>query len=208
MYVSCPCRWRYWKSALSWGIRTPSNFASIAPFSRRQHDPQHQAGMWRSRVLGQLGVLDAAISPGCSLLSRQTIPAFIGARFHTQRRPCAVQPRSAMSSFEPRLARRCYRGQFLLPYVIWGLWWGCLCLHPSGSPTSGLPPPLAHVKDWLDVPNKKLGVTPTTQVIFVQRALILGVLRNDHFAQYFAVGLSACHQQSLLLHTGRHFRHV
>ena len=102
--ASCPSRRRHWTSTLSCGIRTPSNFASIARFSRRQDDPQHQAGMCRSRVLGQLRVSYQDCLIFCCLISRQTISAFVGARFHSQGRPRAVQPRCAMSSFEPGLA--------------------------------------------------------------------------------------------------------
>ena len=60
-----PSRRRYCRATLSWSTRTPSNFASIAPSSGRLHDPQHQAGMWRSRVLDQLAVLDATNSQSC-----------------------------------------------------------------------------------------------------------------------------------------------
>ena len=41
---------------------TPSNFASITLSSGRQHDPQHEAGMWRLHVLDQLAVLDTTNS--------------------------------------------------------------------------------------------------------------------------------------------------
>jgi len=60
-----PSRRRYCRATLPWSTRTPSNFASIAPSSGRQHDPQHEAGMWRSRVLDQLAVLDATNSQSC-----------------------------------------------------------------------------------------------------------------------------------------------
>ena len=60
-----PSRRRYCRATLSWSTRTPSNFASIAPSSGRQHDPQHEAGMWKSRVLDQLAVLDATNSQSC-----------------------------------------------------------------------------------------------------------------------------------------------
>jgi len=60
-----PSRRRYCRATLSWSTRTPSNFASIAPSSGRQHDPQHEAGMWQSRVLAQLAVLDATNSQSC-----------------------------------------------------------------------------------------------------------------------------------------------
>ena len=63
--ASCPSRRRHWTSTLSCGIRTPSNFASIARCVRRQYDPQHEAGMWQSRVLAQLAVLDATNSQSC-----------------------------------------------------------------------------------------------------------------------------------------------
>ena len=60
-----PSRRRYKNWGLSWGTRTLRIFASIAPSSGRQHDPQHEAGMWRSRVLDQLAVLDATNSQSC-----------------------------------------------------------------------------------------------------------------------------------------------
>ena len=60
-----PSRRPYCRATLSWSTRTPSNFASIAPSSGRQHDPQHEAGMWKSRVLDQLAVLDATNSQSC-----------------------------------------------------------------------------------------------------------------------------------------------
>ena len=63
--ASCPSRRRHWTSTLSCGIQTPSNFASIARCVRRQYDPQHEAGMWQSRVLAQLAVLDATNSQSC-----------------------------------------------------------------------------------------------------------------------------------------------
>ena len=104
--------------------------------------------MWRSRALDQNGVTDATNSQVFCLMSRQMFAAFVGARFDTEGRPRAVQPRCAMSSFQPGLAWGCCWGRFLLPCVICGLSRGCLGSYPSGSPTSGPPPPLGHVKDW------------------------------------------------------------
>ena len=99
-----PSRRRDKNWGLSWGTRTLRIFASIAQSSCRQHDPQHEAGMSRSRVLGQSGILDATNSQDLCLLSRQRILAFVGACFDTEGRPRAIQPRCAMSSFEPGLA--------------------------------------------------------------------------------------------------------
>ena len=83
------------------------------------------------------------------LLSRQSLPAFVGACFDTEGRPRAVQPRCAMSTSEPGLDRcGVILGSIPIAVCDLGLSWGCLCLHPSGSPTSGLPPPFGHVKDW------------------------------------------------------------
>ena len=60
-----PSRRRDKNWGFSWGTRTLRIFASIAPSSGRQHDPQHEAGMWQSRVLAQLAVLDATNSQSC-----------------------------------------------------------------------------------------------------------------------------------------------
>ena len=196
--ASCPSRRRHWTSTLSCGIRTPSNFASIARFSRRQDDPQHQAGMCRSRVLGQLRVSYQDCLIFCCLKSRQTISAFVGARFHSQGRPRAVQPRCAMSSFQPGLAWGCCWGRSLLPCVICGLSRGCLGSYPSGSPTSGPPPPLGHVKDW----PRRDPTTPNSHsrpqsLFLVKRCFILvqyPKVSLRQFAQYFAVGLCAMTQ--------------
>ena len=149
--ASCPSHRRHWTSTLSCGIQTSSNFASITPSSCRQQDPQRRAAMCRSPVLSQKCVTDATNPQNLCFISTQIIAVLVGARFHMQGRPHAVQPHTAMSSFAPRLAAGCYQGLFRVSYVIWGLSWGCFFLHPSRSPTFGLPPPLAHLDERLDV---------------------------------------------------------
>ena len=108
-----PSRRRYCRATLSWSTGTPSNVASIAPSSGRLHDPQHQAGMWRSRVLDQLAVLDATNSQSCisyedkvSLLSSLLVSTRKAA--HAQSSPCLLytspSPRDATLSRMPSSA--------------------------------------------------------------------------------------------------------
>ena len=92
---------------------------------------------------------------GFSFISTQFFTASISACLHTQNCPCAVQPHTAMSRFEPELTVGRCQGLFRVSYVIQGLLWGCFLLHLSPSPTSGLPPSLAHLDERLDVTQQK-----------------------------------------------------
>ena len=82
-----------------------------------------------------------------------------------------------------------------MPCVIWGLSWGCFCLHPSGSPTSGLPPPFGHVKDWARCDQTTPNSHSRPQSLFlVKRCFILvqyPKVSLRQFAQYFSVALCA-----------------
>ena len=100
-----PSRRRYCRATLSWSTRTPSNFASIAPSSGRQHDPQHEAGMSRSRPSVNPAFSTPPILKIC--VSYQDKGSLLSSAlncFDTEGRPRAVQPRCAMSSFEPGLS--------------------------------------------------------------------------------------------------------
>ena len=100
-----PSRRRYCRATLSWSTRTPSNFASIAPSSGRQHDPQHEAGMWKSRVLDQLAVLDATNSQSCVSYMKTKYPCFPRRLFRHGRPPtCSPAP---LCHVEFRTRARC-----------------------------------------------------------------------------------------------------
>ena len=79
--------------------------------------------------------------------------------------------------------------------MICGLSRGCLGSYPSGSPTSGPPPPLGHVKDW----PRRDPTTPNSHsrpqsLFLVKRCFILvqyPKVSLRQFAQYFSVGLCA-----------------
>ena len=101
-----PSRRRDKNWGLSWGTRTLRIFASIAQSSCRQHDPQHEAGMSRSRPSVNPAFSTPPILKICVSYQDkgQRTLAFVGACFDTEGRPRAVQPRCAMWSFEPGLA--------------------------------------------------------------------------------------------------------
>ena len=159
-----PSRRRYCRATLSWSTRTPSNFASIAPSSGRQHDPQHEAGMSRSRVLGH------QLSRFVSLIKTKD-PCFRRRLFRHGRPPtCSPAP---LCHVEFRTRARCGVILWSIPIAVCDLGPLVVLFVPTSQRKSHiqLPPPFGHVKDWARCPEQKIGGNPNHKSHFRSKGI-------------------------------------